>query len=142
MRKQVLVLVIAALSAWSAAGNALVSADANSCDRQPKRYIPTDNVRRFPSPKNNNSDKSIRFGVLLPPEPERYDPVSMWPALAATELAIRDQQRAGGLLEEFDVTVDYKITTSSLAATFATFEMFSLSPPGLRALPRPAQHPF
>lgn len=143
MREQVLVLVIGALSAWcTVAGNFMVSKDANSCDRQPKKYIPIENVRRFPSPKNNNSDKSIRFGVLLPPEPEKYDPVSLWPALAATELAIHDLQREDGLLEEFDVTVDYKITTSSVSATFASFEMYSLSPPGLRALARPPQHHF
>lgn len=110
----------------------IVSSDLNACAPRSTQFtMPVENRQHFPSPKND-SDHELIFGVLLPEIPEKYGPLCALSAtLAAIELAIRNSQQPGGLLEDYSITVAYIDTeTSSTLSAFAAFQLYTKRPPG------------
>lgn len=110
----------------------IVTSDLDVCAPKPTQFtMPIENRQYFPSPRND-SDRELIFGVLLPQQPEKFGPLcALYPTVAAIELAIKNSQQSGGLLEDYSITVAYIDTeTSSTLAAFAAFQLYTKRPPG------------
>lgn len=125
------VLISAWLSVWTVRAE-IVTSDVDVCAPRPTQFtMPIENRQYFPSPKND-SDHELIFGVLLPQQPEKFGPLcALGATVAAIELAIKNSQQPGGLLEDYSITVAYIDTeTSSTLAAFAAFQLYTKRPPG------------
>lgn len=125
------VLISVCIMVWSSAAE-IVTSDLNACAPRSTQFtMPIENRQHFPSPKNDN-EKELIFGVLLPKKTEKFGPLcALGATVAAIELAIRNSQQPGGLLEDYSITVAYIDTeTSSTLAAFAAFQLYTKRPPG------------
>lgn len=125
------VLISVSITVWSTVAE-IVTSDLNACALRSTQFImPIENRQHFPSPKNDN-EKELIFGVLLPEKTEKFGPLcALGATVAAIELAIKNSQQPGGLLEDYSITVAYIDTeTSSTLAAFAAFQLYTKRPPG------------
>lgn len=119
-------------------GAEIVTSELDVCAPKPSQFtMPIENRQYFPSPRND-SDQELIFGVLLPAQPEKFGPLcALHPTVAAIELAIKNSQQSGGLLEDYSITVAYIDTeTSSTLAAFAAFQLYTKRPPGYYRHPK------
>lgn len=79
----------------------------------------------------NAGKKELFFGVLLPPSlPDRCNSLAILPAM---DLAINKVQAVGGILEGFNITMEYRNTQcSSTYGPLAAFELYTKRKPGRR----------
>lgn len=79
----------------------------------------------------NAGKKELFFGVLLPPTlPDRCNSLAVLPAM---DLAINKVQALGGILEGFNITMEYRDTQcSSTYGPLAAFELYTKRKPGRR----------
>lgn len=125
------VLISAWFTVWPIVAQ-IVTSDLDACAPRSTQFtMPIENRQYFPSPKND-SDHELIFGVLLPDQPEKFGPLcALGATVAAIELAIKNAQQPGGLLEDYSITVAYIDTeTSSTLAAFAAFQLYTKRPPG------------
>lgn len=86
--------------------------------------------RQFPATRNYGDIFELIFGVLLP-EQAIGSACSLYEALSAVELAIKKLQQYDGLLEQYNICVEYRdIKTSSVHASLASFDLYSKKTPG------------
>lgn len=86
--------------------------------------------RIFPAARNDGDIFELIFGVLLP-EDATSSSCTLYEALPAIELAIKKLQQIDGLLEQYNILVEYRDTkTSSVHGSLASFDLYTKQPPG------------
>lgn len=85
--------------------------------------------RRFPATRNDGDIIELIFGVLLPEGPTQTG-CTYHAALPAIELAIKKLQEPNGLLEQYNICVEYRDTkTTSVHGSLAAFDLYVKQPP-------------
>lgn len=86
--------------------------------------------RKFPATRNEGDVFELTFGVLLP-EGGTEIGCTYHAALPAIELAIRKLQQPNGLLEQYNICVEYRDTkTTSIHGALAAFDLYTKRTPG------------
>lgn len=90
--------------------------------------------RKFPATRNDGDIFELNFGVLLPEQPTKTG-CTYYEAVPAMELAIKKLQQIDGLLEQYNICVEYRDTkTTSVDGSLAAFDLYTKQPAG--------QYPF
>lgn len=85
--------------------------------------------RRFPATRIDGDIFELVFGVLLPEGPTQAG-CTYHSALPAIELAIKKLQQPNGLLEQYNICVEYRDTkTTSVHGSLAAFDLYTKQPP-------------
>lgn len=85
--------------------------------------------RKFPATRNDGDIFELIFGVLLPEGPTQTG-CTYHAALPAIELAIKKLQEPNGLLEQYNICVEYRDTkTTSVHGSLAAFDLYVKQPP-------------
>lgn len=80
---------------------------------------------------HSNGQRELFFGALLPSVKHGVREAVAETVLPAIDLAIKKVQRPGGLLEGFNITVEYRDThCSSTYGPLAAFELYNKRKPG------------
>lgn len=86
--------------------------------------------RKYPATRNDGDIFELIFGVLLPEQPTNSG-CTYYEALPAIELAIKKLQQIDGLLEQYNICVEYRDTkTTSVHGSLASFDLYTKQPPG------------
>lgn len=91
---------------------------------QPVECVPVTTIRKV------REKRELFFGVLLPSNmPDRGGSPAVLPAM---ELAVKKVKAPGGILEGWDITMEYRDTQcSSVYGPLAAFELYTKQKPGL-----------
>lgn len=92
--------------------------------------VPSPNVQRFAS--HSGEPYGLFFGVLTPIKgPHRLSEWTVRTVMPTIELAIKKVQSAGGLLENFNISIEHRDTEcSSTYGPLAAFEFHTKRKPG------------
>lgn len=109
---------------------ATASALANAVQTDDRQSVDGDVIANARKVRRKKSLRDLFFGVLLPSNlPDRRGSRVVLPAI---ELAVSKVQAPGGLLEGFNITMEYRDTMcSSVYGPLAAFELYTKRKPGL-----------
>lgn len=126
------VLILYVISVFDIRINGQTSVTSNVYHLQRKRepLKIKSGKRIFPATRTDGDIFELTFGVLLPEE-ETQSGCTYHAALPAMELAIKKLQQPDGLLEQYNIYVEYRDTkTTSVHGSLAAFDLYTKGTPG------------